>query len=286
MLESAEGGEYFGRYSFIGTDPLLILKSDKDGAMLYNPSDNAVLIKEDNPYDVLQKFHSEYSSIDFGLPYSPGTVGYLSYDSVRHIEPTLNKKFTNVEGCGSFPEAYFMLSETILVFDHVKHKIYVVNNVMIDNTTNIESVYQNSKNKIKEMILLLSIPHSLFPINLSQSEISQNSESTNMSSNMSRDEWTNAINAAKEHIKAGDIFQVVLSQRFCIDRKNTDTFKIYRALRSINPSPYLYYLNFNDFQIVGSSPEILIKCSTDKIAEIRPIAGTRKRGATIAEKML
>lgn len=281
LLESVEGGESIGRYSFIGADPLYILKSDREETSIFNPLNNETVLQAENPYDLLEKFLSSCSSADFDIPYSPGVVGYFGYDSIRHIEPTVGKVYENIEECHSFPEAYFMIAGSILAFDHVKHKIYIINNIIVDNNTDLDKLYKASKDKIEQILSKISTSHNLSPINLALTD-----NKPEISSNISKNEWINAINSAKEHIKAGDIFQVVLSQRFCIERNNADTFTIYRALRSINPSPYLYYLNFNDFQIIGSSPEIMVKCSRDKVAEVRPIAGTRKRGTTPEQDIL
>jgi anthranilate synthase component 1 len=281
LLESVEGGENFGRYSYIGIDPLYILKSDKSGAVIYNPENNEVFDNSNNPFDLLQSILKEYSSTNYDLPYSPGAIGYISYDSVRHIEPILNNVFEKVEGCDSFPEAYLMIAGSTLAFDHVKHKIFIINSVLIDKNTDIDKVYADSYQKIDEILKKLQSSHNAKPINLKQNQVDCHIES-----NFSKDEWTNTVKTAKEHILAGDIFQVVLSQRFCIDKKDMDSFTLYRSLRSINPSPYLYYLNFNDFQIIGSSPEILVKCDENNTATLRPIAGTRKRGINAEEDQL
>ncbi|MDD3014081.1 MAG: anthranilate synthase component I [Candidatus Gastranaerophilales bacterium] len=278
LLESVEGGENFGRYSYIGIDPLYILKSDSSDASIYNPANNEIINRSDNPFDLLQKFLFEYSSVNFNSPYSPGAFGYISYDSVRHIEPVLNNTFKKIEGCDSFPEAYLMIAGSILTFDHVKHKIFIINSVLVDSSSDIEKIYADSADKIKAILEKMQTSNNAQPLNLKPAQVN-----SNISSNLSKEEWINAVNTAKEHILAGDIFQVVLSQRFCVERNNMDTFTIYRSLRSINPSPYLYYLNFNDFQIIGSSPEILVKCNTDKVASLRPIAGTRRRGIDTEE---
>jgi len=278
LLESVEGGENFGRYSYIGIDPLYILKSDKSGAAIFNTANDDIISSSNNPFDLLQDFLSEYSSVSYDSPYSPGAFGYISYDSVRHIEPVLNNTFLNIEGCDSFPEAYLMIAGSILTFDHVKHKIFIINSVLLDKSTDIEKIYADSASKIEAILSKMQTSHNAKPLNFRPIEVSKD-----ISSNFTKEEWVNAVNTAKEHILAGNIFQAVLSQRFCVERNNMDTFTIYRSLRSINPSPYLYYLNFNDFQIIGSSPEMMVKCTTDKVASLRPIAGTRKRGSTPEE---
>lgn len=257
LLESAEGGESFGRYSFIGIDPLFVLKSDAS-----NPVD---------PYEMLKNFFNEFSSVEFNVPFLPGAVGYFGFDTIRHIEPKLIPYYEKIEKCTSFPEAYFMISGNTLAFDHLKHKIYIISNIVVED--NLEAVYNDAIKKIEKILTDIDSPHTLHPLNLSIKE-----NTGEIPSNLSKEEWVAAINSAKEHIKAGDIFQVVLSQRFCVNKGNIDNFTLYRALRSINPSPYMYFLNFGDFQIAGSSPEALVTCSRDKIASTRPIAGTRRRG--------
>ena len=278
LLESVEKGENVGRFSFIGADPLYILKSDHKESIIFGASDNEVISSNNNPYDLLEKLLQSYSPLDLDLPYTPGAVGYFGYDSVRHIETGLNKIFENIEGCESFPEAYFMIAGTVLAFDHVNHKIYIINNVLVDNNSDINRIRSEAEEKIRSILDKLSLTHNLLPLNLYPDQIDGSIES-----NISKKEWIEAVITAKEHIKAGDIFQVVLSQRFCIEKGKTDTFDIYRALRIINPSPYLFYLDFKDFQIIGSSPEVMVKCSGEKTAHIRPIAGTRPRGATLEE---
>lgn len=262
LLESVEGGEAVGRYSFIGFAPEFIIKADD----------------KTSPYDVLERFLTEYTSLDFNIPLPPGAVGYLGFDTIRFIEPKLHKLYENIEKCESFPDAYFMAGGMMLAFDHAKHKIYVISNMLVENAGKIEELYEQAQIKIKNALNKLSSPHTLEPFELSIEE-----HKTGISSNISRDEWDEAIIKAKKYIEAGDIFQVVISQRFCVDKTGVDDFTIYRALRSINPSPYLYYLDFNEFKIIGSSPEALVKCSKDRIVHTRPIAGTRKRGKTQEE---
>lgn len=256
LLESAEGGESFGRYSFIGIDPLFTIKPDNE-----------------DPYELLRSFFKEYSVPETDAPFLPGVVGYFGFDTIRYIEPKLIPSYENIEKCQSFPDAYFMISGNTLAFDHVKHKIFIISNIVVENIIDLEQSYAKAAEQIEEIYKNLDSPHNLHPLNLSL-----DAQSQEITSNLTKEEWVEAINAAKEHIKAGDIFQVVLSQRFCVDKKDIDNFTLYRALRSINPSPYMYFLNFNDFTIVGSSPEALVKCSREKIASTRPIAGTRRRG--------
>lgn len=281
LLESVEGSENVGRYSFIGIDPLYILKSDTDSSKIVNTINNAVVMESDDPYELLDRFLKKYKFEDFGLNYSAGAIGYFGYDTVRYIEPILKKQYEKIEECSSFPDAYFMIAGTVIVFDHVKHKMYLINNVFADKNSNIEDLYQKSIEKFTEIIDKLSKAHNLKPLSLKKT-----TKQPVISSNFTYEEWVESIKKAKEHILAGNIFQVVLSQRFCVEKSDKiDNLSIYRALRSINPSPYLYFLNFGDFQIVGSSPEIMVKCGTDKVAKMRPIAGTRKRGINASQDL-
>lgn len=275
LLESVEGGENVGRYSFIGIDPLFIIRSTDEKTYLVRVSDNTNLLEADTPHDLLKKFFSEFSAVNTGVPLPPGSVGYLGYDTIRFIEPKLKPYYENIEKCESFPDAYFMTGGVVLAFDHVKHKIYVINNMLVDNENSIDTLYEAAKTKINAVLQSLSFSHSLTPLYMNSNEVHVGVES-----NITREEWDTAILKAKEYIKAGDIFQVVLSQRFCIDRGDIDKFTIYRALRSINPSPYLYYLDFNEFSVIGSSPEALVKCDKEGNITTRPIAGTRKRGSS------
>jgi len=277
LLESAEGGETFGRYSFIGIDPLFVLKSENNCSSLYNFREDKVILENNSPYELFKQFFQEYSDVEFDVPALSGAVGYMGFDTIRYIEPKLEKYYQDIEKCESFPDAYYMISGNTLVFDHVKHKIYVISNLLVENQADLPVEYEKAKKQISDTVKILEKPLSLHPLCLGEEPLSH----SEISSNISKDEWVDAILKSQEHIKAGDIFQVVLSQRFCIKKEGVDDFSIYRALRSINPSPYLYYLNFGDFKIIGSSPEALIRCTRDKIASTRPIAGTRKRGKTL-----
>jgi anthranilate synthase component 1 len=281
LLESVEGGENFGRYSYIGAEPLFILKSDLKTSNIFNAQTNEIVYSDENPYTLLSKILQDFDTADFGLDYTPGAVGYFGYDSIRFIEPKLKESFEKIESCESFPEAYFMIAGLVLVFDHLRHKIYIINNVPVDKNSNLTELYEHSKIKIENVLDLLDKSHNLKPLTLSKDEFKGE-----IDSNFTKERWIESINKAKEHIVAGDIFQVVLSQRFCIQKPDINNFELYRALRSVNPSPYLYYLNFEDFAIIGSSPEVMVKCSKDNTAYIRPIAGTRPRGATKEQDLI
>lgn len=279
LLESVDGGETLGRYSVLGSKPNYIFKSDGNNVNIYNMITGKVSQLSDNPYDELETLLNEYTLINDGEAYfTGGAVGYFGYDSVRHIEPVLKNLFKDIEHCASFPEAYFMIADTTIVFDHIKHKIYLINNVFVNENKDLEIIYKNAIERIKEIIKQIETPHAAPVLKLNDSK-----KEIEIKSNFTLEKWTDAVNKAIEYIKAGEIFQVVLSQRYEIKKPDIDNFMIYRTLRSLNPSPYMYYLQFKDFQIIGSSPEMLVKCTPEGTINTHPIAGTRHRGKTTEE---
>lgn len=272
LLESAEKKENFGRYSYIGIDSEFSIKSDLNKTYLQK---NGETIQEgDSPYDMLDAELKQYTPMDTGIDYVPSVVGYFSFDTIKHIEPKLEESYKKVEECESFPESYLFMPASVLVFDHLMHKIYVVKNIFADKNTDLKAEYKKAQESIQATIKILEEPHELHSIKF----VEDADYEGKISSNLTKEEWSNAIDKAKEYILEGDIFQVVLSQRFCVEKKIENDFNIYRALRSVNPSPYLYYLNFENFKVIGSSPEVMVKCSKDGEAYLRPIAGTRPRG--------
>jgi anthranilate synthase component 1 len=257
LLESVEGGERLARYSFIGTEPSLILKTGGE-----NPVD---------PLLLAQKEFSQFHTVSItDLPrFHGGMVGYLSYEVARYFESLPSP---NHDPLG-LPECILMLADTLLVFDHVTHKIKIVSHAQLDG--DVETAYREATHKIDDLVNRLKQPICL--------EASQSAPSVgfNVSSNLSRAEFEVGVSQAKKHIYAGDIIQVVLSQRLAMPIYATP-FAIYRVLRSINPSPYMYYLQLGDVHIVGASPELLVRVE-DGIVSNHPIAGTRPRGRDITE---
>ena len=262
LLESVEGGQRLARYSFIGTEPyreLTIHGKDKT-----------------DPLDIIQEELHKYKIADIeGLPrFCGGAVGYLSYETVCRFEelPSPEKDPLNV------PEARFMFVDTMLVFDHVTHKIKVLSYVKLNG--NIDTGYQTAIDKIDDLITRLQQP---YPNKKSVKYKSQTAVNLKLTSNFTRPDFERAVEKIKEYITAGEVIQVVLSQRLA---QPTDLlpFEIYRALRTINPSPYMFYLDFNDFQIVGASPEVLVRVE-DGVVMTRPLAGTRPRGKTPEEDL-
>ena len=261
LLESVEGGERLARYSFIGTEPYSILKTgpgQPDGEV-----DPIIPIKAEMdsykliPLPDLPRFHG-------------GAVGYLAYDIVRYFEPRVPEPPRDPL---ALPEALFMFTDTLLVFDHLKHTIKVVSHIHLDG--DMEGSYKSAIQKIDRLVERLSAPLDPPPPVL----LARGTSSTpQVTFNFSQQQYEAAVERAKEYIYAGDIIQVVTSQRLA---RKTDAhpFQIYRALRSINPSPYMYYLHLDDFCIVGASIETLVRVE-DGMVVTHPIAGTRPRGET------
>ena len=271
LLESVEGGERLARYSFIGTEPYATLKTGP--GQLAGAVDPLIPIKEEmDRYKLvsipdLPRFHG-------------GAVGYLAYDIIRYYEPRVPEPPRDTLG---LPEAVFMFTDTMLVFDHLKHNIKVVSHMRLDG--DLERAYAEAVAKIDRMVERLSMPLEIPPsFNSTGPETLRGSKFTsNFTPNFTREEYMSAVERAKEYIYAGDIIQVVPSQRLA---RETDAhpFQIYRALRAINPSPYMYYLHLDDFYIAGASIETLVRVE-DGTVVTHPIAGTRPRGGTPEEDL-
>ncbi len=274
LIESVEQCERIGRYSFIGVNPRAIVRISEGEVIV---EEDGKIHKEpigDNPFSHLKKILQRYKPVAHEeLPrFIGGAVGYMGYGMVHYFEdiPQDNSDDLNLD------DAYFMITDTIVVFDHAKNKIMVVSNTHIDEDTDPQEVYEQAKQDIDSVINALSEPVAMSPCDIRIPE-----EDAILESNMTKEEFQHAVEQAKEYIYAGDIFQVVLSQRFKT-KTNASPLNIYRALRSINPSPYMYFLYLDGFHIIGSSPEIMVRFE-DGVAEVRPIAGTRKRGKNVAE---
>ncbi|MFQ5455503.1 MAG: anthranilate synthase component I [Nitrospirota bacterium] len=269
LLESLEGGEKWARYSFLGANPSIIIKGTEEGVEIIKNGTREIIPIDKDPLSVLKEIMSGYRHVEVeGLPrFFGGAVGYIGYDTVRYFED-IYENGDEKEGLG-LPDMFFIITDTILIFDNLAHKIKVVSNAHIGD--NAEEAYNEAVKKIDDIIARLK-----------NREIKESGTKKGLpldiSSNMKKEEYKSSVIKAKEYIASGDIIQVVLSQRF---RAEIDSapFDIYRALRVINPSPYMYYLHLDDISLVGSSPEVLVRCE-DKKVEVRPIAGTRKRGKT------
>jgi len=281
LLESVEGGQKVGRYSFIGGKPFLTF-SYQDGVVTIEKNGSIEEYNTDHPLKELEDILAKYQPMELAdLPrFYGGAVGYLGYDLVTSFEEIELMASSGLD----IPDSLFILTDTILIFDHVKHKIKIVANTLVED--NPEEAYQQAINKINKIRKRLKVDSK------SSFALANNKQPENIEfkSNMNQEEFMHKVKQAKEYIRAGDIFQVVLSQRLEAEI-TVQPFEVYRVLRRINPSPYMYYLNFKELQLVGASPEMLVRVE-DGVVENRPIAGTRPRGATkdedkeLAEEML
>lgn len=271
LLESVAGGERIGRYSFIGTDPYRVIKTGEG-----QPEGKI------DPLTLVQSEMTKYQVVPVeGLPpFHGGAVGYVSYDAISYFEPRVPVMPADPQG---LPEAVFTFGDTMLIFDHLRHDIKVVSHARLDG--DIAAAYAEATAKIDEMVDRLAQPLEL-PQGMKPGDQPPSSTPSDddVESNFSKEEYAEAINKCIEYIYAGDVIQVVNSQRFS-RRTDAHPFQVYRSLRSINPSPYMYYLNLDDFQIVGAAIETVVMVAGG-MAATHPIAGTRPRGRTSEEDAL
>ncbi len=278
LLESVEGGERVARYSFLGKDPFLVLKTENGHTVLEQAGETRPL---DEPFVVaLRRLMSEYRS-----PFVPdlprltgGAVGFFSYDAAPWFEPALADLWAKDDQRLGAPDAQaaFMLFDTVLAFDHVKHRILIIANARITPDEDLETLYQFACARIQ--FLERELERSL-----SQPSLTENAPEPKVTSYTTKEQFEDSVRKAKEYIAAGDIYQVVLSQRFDVD-VTADPFTVYRALRHVNPSPYMYFLRVGPLSIIGSSPEMLVRVEGRHV-ETHPIAGTRPRGRTAEEDL-
>lgn len=271
LLESVEGGERLGRYTYIGVDPFVRVTAREDQVEITR--DGQIESRQGNVLDVLRELTQSFQPAHVeGLPpFLAGAVGYAAFDVVRLIEPRVPPaRVPDVDA----PDAVFLFFANVVVFDHLKRQIYLISNVRVDEHDDLRAAYDQAGEQIAEMENALAQPVPMPPHADSTGPVE-------VRSNMSEEEHCAAVEKAKEYILAGDVFQVVLSHRLEMDLP-APPFQIYRALRAVNPSPYLYYLKLGENVVIGSSPEMLVKVDGREI-EYRPIAGTRKRGANEAE---
>ncbi|MBN2453550.1 MAG: chorismate-binding protein, partial [Candidatus Omnitrophica bacterium] len=273
LLESIEGGERIARYSFLGSQPSAVF-SVKGRTVEIRSSHGASSFMSENPMEELRKFFGNYRAVKVkGLPrFTGGLVGFLGYDMVRFMEEIPDNNPDTLD----LPDSVFMLTDTILVFDHVDHKIKVVSNVRIDGPAS--AAYDEAVHKIDAIVGRLKARARTLP---GHRPIKRAAVPVRLRSNLTRSQFESSVRKAKSYIRNGDIIQVVLSQRLETPVES-HPFEIYRALRSVNPSPYMYCLKLRDFYMVGSSPEIMVRCEDGNV-EVRPIAGTRPRGLSEKE---
>ncbi len=272
LLESAEGEEKWGRYSFLGSNPYAVFRSKGETFEILKDGKILRVGRDPDPLKVLQALLSDYRPVPSdSLPrFSGGAVGYVSYDFIRSFEklPELHSFDLSLFDC------CFIITGTLLIFDNVKHKIKVVANVFLDGSQPLEELYQEAEDRIRAIVAKLGKESPSSPVLKPFSYSS-------LSSNVRRNDFREMVKNAKAYIKAGDAIQVVLSHRFSSDLR-CRPFDVYRALRSINPSPYLFYLKMDDTVLLGASPETMVRLEGRQI-DLRPLAGTRRRGKTPEE---
>jgi anthranilate synthase component 1 len=276
MLESVEGGEQVGRYSFLGVDPkgVVTVRAGEVTRTLHGATTRRPLSAGEDPLHAVEAEFGRVTPIKLdGLPrFVGGAVGCLAYDVVRYFERLPDTAQDDLE----FPDVAFMLIDTLVIFDHAKHQLIVLANA--HNTGDPEAAYDDAVARIDDLVEVLSGP--LPP--LEDGPMPPSTEDAEVGSNATQAGFEANVLAAKEYIAAGDAFQIVLSQRLS-RRTQAAPFTIYRALRGSNPSPYMFYLKFgDDFTLVGASPEMMVRLE-DGIATSRPIAGSRPRGRTQQE---
>ena len=271
LFESVEGGERVARYSFLGKDPFLVLKARGRATTLDR---SGVRSEIDEPFmAVLRRLMAEFRSPYVpGLPrFTGGAVGFIGYDAAPVFEPVLDQAWRDADWAAGPAEddAGFMLFDTVLAFDHVKHRILIVANARITADEDLQALYQFACAKIQFLERELER-------GLSQAQ-ADNRPAPTVQANQTREYFEAGVRSIKERIAAGDIYQGVLSQRFEAEI-TAEPFTVYRALRHVNPSPYMYFIRLGGLSIVGSSPEMLVRVEGRR-AETHPIAGTRPRGA-------
>jgi anthranilate synthase component 1 len=270
LLESVEGGEKWGRYSFLGSNPGFIFRAKGSQAEVITGDRVSARPIGRDVLEPLSEILKQYRPVrDPNLPrFSGGLVGFLSYDVVRQFE---RLPATAKDDLG-LPDALFVLTDTLVIFDNVSHRIKVVSNAYVPepSASALRRAYDEAAGKIDGIIRALRRPLD------ATLERGGAVEGLQLSSTMSREEFLRAVEQAKEYVRAGDVVQAVISQRLSV-RTSADPFDIYRALRIVNPSPYMYYLRLDNLRVAGSSPEVLVRLEDGRI-ELRPIAGTRRRG--------
>ena len=268
LLESAEQGERIGRYSFLGCEPRARLLF-RDGELTVSENGNETIMTSDDPFGAVEDYLARYQTpeIEELPPFIGGAVGLFGYDLVRWEEELPPAKPDPI----GLPDMAFMISDSILIFDHLKHTILLLANALVEEGDDIEAAYVRACGRVRQLKRLLAEP-------LPRATVHQRTPIAKPASNFCRKDFEAAVDRVKEYIFAGDTFQAVPSQRFSV-AVDVSPFGIYRGLRAVNPSPYMYFIAFDDFTLVGSSPEPLIKVDHG-LVETRPIAGTRPRGST------
>jgi anthranilate synthase component 1 len=273
LLESMEGGEKWGRYTFLSADPALIIRVFGEDCLISRNGEEERIKHEGNPLAVLKNILARYRPVPVkGLPrFYGGAVGFLGYEMVRFFEKLPFHPLAEDQ-----EEAVFMITDTLIIFDNIRHTLKLVACIHVQEGDDPALAYHQGLLKIKALQELLKAPLNRERSNSSSPSI------PSLQSNLSQETFREMVKKAKRYIVNGDILQVVLSQRF-EGEHDLEPLEFYRALRYINPSPYLFFLKFKDLFLIGSSPEILVRLEEGRL-EVRPIAGTRRRGLDAQEE--
>jgi anthranilate synthase component 1 len=275
LLESVEGSERWARYSFLGTRPYKIFKARGTEVEIIENGKSKIHVAN-SPLKSLEALLKGCKPVTVpGVPpFFGGALGYVAYNAVEQLHEIVNDKKDPL----AMPEIFFLFVQTLIAFDNLKHTIKVIDNVRLDGRLNLRTLYNQSVARIRKVISSLQKK----PRGIEPRDLSQGKRRLKFRSNLSRREFQKIVTKAKDYISAGDIIQAVLCQRLETET-STDPFEIYRALRFINPSPYMFYLELEDLRVIGSSPETMVRLTGDTI-ELRPIAGTRRRGNSAEEE--
>jgi len=307
LFESVEGGEHLGRYSFVGCNPRAVIKQTgtrvdviESGKVVErftvgrrtgvapDPNREAAAQAEQNNGDrrdacptvqdgleVIERVMKKYRAVAVpGLPrFTGGAVGFIGYEFIHDVEPIVPRPPKDELGT---PAMYFLIADQLLIFDRVAQTITVLVNAILEDAATPREAYENAVGEIERLVSLLEQPSEHNPVSV-PNEVPP----IPFESNVSKETFLANVQASKKFITGGDIIQVVGSQRFSVETKASPV-DVYRAARSVNPSPYMFLLELSGFSLVGASPEIHVRCEDNKI-EIRPIAGTRRRGKTADE---
>ena len=284
LLESVEGGENLGRYSFLGCEPLWVLET-RGKRTTQTHRDASVTVFEGDPFDTLANCLKPYQPVK--LPQLPpgigGLFGFWGYELISWVEPRV-PVYPLAEN--DLPDGLWMQVDNLIVFDQVKRKIWAIAYADLRDGVDLEEAYQQAGDRVRALVSKLQLPLSGKDTVLEWTPPGNATQELSYTSNTEASQFCANVQKAKDYIRAGDIFQVVLSQRLSAEYSG-DPFALYRSLRLINPSPYMAYFNFGDWQIIGSSPEVMVKATASPEggvrATLRPIAGTRRRGQTPQE---
>ncbi|HEY9597220.1 MAG TPA: anthranilate synthase component I [Cyanophyceae cyanobacterium] len=284
LLESVEGGENIGRYSLLGCDPLWVLEA-RGNSTIQTHRDASVTVFEGDPFETLANCLKPYRPVK--LPQLPpgigGLYGFWGYELIRWIEPRV-PVYPATED--DLPDGLWMQVDNLIIFDQVKRKIWAIAYADLRDGADLQVAYQQACDRVRALVSKLQLPLSAADTILEWTPPESATQELVYTSNTEASKFCENVQKAKDYIKAGDIFQVVLSQRLRAEYSG-DPFALYRSLRLINPSPYMAYFNFRDWQIIGSSPEVMVRATESPQggikAILRPIAGTRRRGQTHQE---